>query len=159
MTKKAKKTSFDKLLAKLGDMLKKHGLKNTSQREIILKAMYENEGHFTPEEILALSNKIENGSNIGQATIYRTLNFFEKEGLVSSISFGVDGKKYELNSHDHHDHMICVKCEKIIEFVSEEIEQIQLAIAKKHEFAMYDHAMQLYGECKECQKSKKENKS
>jgi Fur family transcriptional regulator, ferric uptake regulator len=159
MIKKAKKKSFDKLLAQLGDTLKKHSLKNTSQREIILKAMYDNDGHFTPEEVLSLSNHTQKGGIIGQATIYRTLNFFEKVGLASSISFGIDGKKYELNSYEHHDHMICVKCEKIIEFVSEEIEQIQLAIAKAQGFAMKDHAMQLYGECQECQKSTKETRA
>jgi Fur family transcriptional regulator, ferric uptake regulator len=159
MIKKAKKKSFDKLLTQLGEIVKKHGLKNTSQREIILKAMYDNDGHFTPEEILLLSNHTQKGGVIGQATIYRTLNFFEKEGLASSISFGVDGKKYELNLCEHHDHMICIRCEKIIEFVSEEIEQIQLVIAKTHGFAMGDHAMQLYGVCKECQKSTKENQS
>ena len=89
---------------------------------------------------------------IGIATIYRTLNFLEEVKLISSISFGKDGKKYESNSKDqHHDHLICTSCGKIIEFFDETIEKRQEEIAIKNGFQITDHTMQIYGLCELCQ--------
>jgi len=150
-----KERSMDSLISRLRATVKEQNLKNTSQREVIMAAMYKNKGHFTPEEILAFAQKEEGGKNIGIATVYRALNFFEKEGFAVSISFGADGKKYELNTKSHHDHMICTECGKIIEFESEEIEKLQEAEAAKKGFAIKDHAMQIYGICKDCQKTNK----
>lgn len=90
--------------------------------------------------------------NIGIATIYRTLNLLEESGMVTSISFGSAGKKFELANKPHHDHMICKTCGKIIEFQDDTIEQRQLKIAKEHGFKLSSHLMQLYGTCKDCQK-------
>jgi Fur family ferric uptake transcriptional regulator len=90
--------------------------------------------------------------NIGIATVYRTLGILEETNLISSISFGTDGKKYELSLKEHHDHLVCKKCGKIIEFHNEIIEQQQELIAKKFNFKMTGHIMQLVGICQECQK-------
>ena len=118
----------------------------------------ENDGHLSSDEIYAAANKLAKGAQIGKATVYRTLNFFENEGFVSSISFGIDGKKYELDIKEHHDHMICVMCDGIAEFVSQEIEDMQEKIAKQNGFLIKHHAMQLYGVCNKCSENKKGKK-
>lgn len=150
-----KEKSLDVILAMLRERVKEKNLKNTTQREVIMSAMYKHKGHFTPEEILVFAQHEKDGKNIGIATVYRTLNFFENEGFAISISFGADGKKYELNTKAHHDHMICVSCDKIIEFESDEIERLQESEAAKKGFTIKDHAMQIYGTCKECNQKAK----
>ena len=94
--------------------------------------------------------------NIGIATIYRTLTLLEEAGLVTSISLDKQGKKYELADKEHHDHMICTNCGKIIEFIDNEIEERQKQISKQHKFKMTGHSMQIYGLCHECQQNNKE---
>jgi len=72
--------------------------------------------------------------------------------IVTSLSFGAQGKKYELGAKEHHDHMICTTCGDITEFLDEEIENRQNLIAKELNFNILDHSMQIYGTCKNCQK-------
>ena len=91
-------------------------------------------------------------SNIGIATVYRALSFLEEVDLITSITFGTDGKKYESNSKSHHDHLICTTCGKIVEFMDDDIEKRQDKIAKKNNFKISSHSMQLYGICENCQK-------
>jgi len=139
------------LLNKFKTLLKSNSLKFTKQRELILKFLYENEGHFTPEDIYMLIKKAYPNVNIGIATIYRTLTLMENEGIASSISFGVQGKKYELGLKKHHDHLICTSCGEIIEFFDETIEAQQEKIASKFNFKMADHTMKIIGLCEKCQ--------
>ena len=75
----------------------------------------------------------------------------EESDMVTSLSFGAQGKKYELGAKDHHDHMICTECGDIMEFVDDEIEKRQELIAKEFGFKINDHSMQIYGICKNCQ--------
>lgn len=89
--------------------------------------------------------------SVGIATVYRTLTVLEESGLVSSISLGVQGKKYEIANKPHHDHIICEQCNTIVEFENEEIEELQHTIAKENGFKLTNHLMQLYGICAACQ--------
>ncbi len=139
------------LLEKFQTLLKENALKFTKQRELVLKFLYENNGHFTPEDIYTLLKEQYPDVNIGIATVYRTLALLESSEIASSISFGVQGKKYELGLKKHHDHLICTKCGKIIEFYDEIIEERQEAIAKKFNFQMTDHTMKIVGLCEKCQ--------
>ena len=91
-------------------------------------------------------------NNIGIATVYRALSFLEEVNLIVSIAFGTEGKKYESNAKAHHDHLICTSCGKIIEFLDNEIEKRQDKIAKKNNFKILSHSMQLYGTCEDCSK-------
>lgn len=150
MTKVARQ-SFDSLLVDFHALLKRDGLKLTRQRDMILKILYDTDTHITPEQLFFTMQKDYPDLNIGIATIYRTLSLLEKSGMINSISFGTDGKKYELASHEHHDHMICSHCGAIIEFVDPVIEQIQVEIAKRHNFKMTGHLMQIFGLCEQCQ--------
>ena len=143
--------SYDELLERLKQLLRRSGLKHTSQRELILRVIYECEEHFSPEE---LHQKVQHrfpDSRVGIATIYRTLSLLESEKMVTSVSFGVNGKKYEFGMKHHHDHMICDRCGLMIEFVDETIEKRQNAIAKDHQFKITGHIMQIHGICKDCQ--------
>ena len=142
---------YEKLLEKFKGILKNNTLKFTKQRELILKFLYENDEHFTPGEIYMQLKKEHPEINIGIATVYRTLTLLEDSGIASSISFGTQGKKYELGLKKHHDHLICTSCGDIIEFFDEIIEDEQEKIAKKFNFKMTDHTMKIVGLCEKCQ--------
>ncbi len=142
---------YETLLETFRKLLRDKGLKFTKQRELILKTLYENKDHSTPEEILGMMKKQYPNLTIGIATIYRTLSVLEESGMVDSLSFGAKGKKYELGIKAHHDHLICVECEKLIEFYDETIEEQQKKIAKKFNFKMTGHIMNITGICKDCQ--------
>jgi len=144
--------SYEKLLEKFKQLLKHNTLKFTKQRELILKFLYENDDHFTPEDIYMLLKKEYPDTNMGIATVYRTLTLLEEAGMASSISFGTQGKKYELGLKKHHDHLICTACGDITEFLDEIIEEQQEQIAKKFNFQMTNHTMKIIGLCKNCQK-------
>jgi len=143
--------AYPLLLEKFKALLKENTLKFTKQRELVLKFLYQNDGHFTPEDIYTLLKQENPEINIGIATVYRTLSLLETSQIASSISFGVQGKKYELGLKKHHDHLICTKCGDIIEFFDETIEQRQEDIAKKFNFQMIDHTMKIVGLCENCQ--------
>ena len=133
-------------------VLKNKGMKYTEQRAIVLQILLNLDDHLNAEELNDIIKKEYPEQNIGIATIYRTLNFLEEVNLISSISFGKDGKKYESNSKDqHHDHLICTSCGKIVEFFDETIEKRQEEIAVKNGFKITDHTMQIYGLCDVCQ--------
>ncbi len=138
------------LLEKFQTLLKENSLKFTKQRELVLKFLYENDGHFTPEDIYTLLKEQYPEVNIGIATVYRTLTLLETSHIASSISFGIQGKKYELGLKKHHDHLICTHCGDIIEFYDEIIESRQEAIAQKFNFQMTDHTMKIIGLCENC---------
>jgi len=140
------------LLDEFTRLLKKNSLKFTRQREAILRALYENEGHFSPEDIHRFVSKQNPDLNVGIATIYRTLGLLEDADLAESISFGKDGKKYEIGLKKHHDHLVCTQCGTIIEFTDDVIETRQEAIAEQHHFQMTDHTMKIVGLCAQCQR-------
>jgi len=138
------------LLEELKRILKEKQLKFTRQRELVLKALFEHEGHFSPEELYRLIQQDSPETKVGIATVYRTLTLLEEEGLADSISFGKEGKRYEIGLKKHHDHLICTECGKIIEFFDETIERQQEEVARKFDFQMTDHAMKIIGICREC---------
>jgi len=142
---------YDVLLEEFKSLLKKNGEKFTIQREVILETLYNSDEHLTPEALHQLIQKQRPELKTGIATIYRTLSRLEDSEMVTSLSFGAQGKKYELGAKDHHDHMICTNCGDITEFVDEEIEKRQELIAEKFGFMIKDHSMQIYGLCKNCQ--------
>jgi len=143
---------YESLLERFKNILKHNNLKFTKQREAILKTLYTNDQHFSPESLYMLLKKNYPKLNIGIATVYRSLNLLEDSDMVTSISLGASGKKYELGNKPHHDHMICKVCELIIEFEDSLIENRQKEIAVENGFRLDEHIMQLYGICSSCQK-------
>ncbi len=142
---------YEQLLNDFKLLLKKNNLKFTIQREVILETLYNSDEHLTPEGLHHLIQDKEPDLKTGIATVYRTLALLEESNVVTSLSFGAQGKKYELGAKEHHDHLICTECGKITEFVDEEIEKRQHAITDNLGFKMSDHSMQIYGTCSECQ--------
>ena len=123
--------------------LRKAGLKVTHPRLRILDLL-ENASprHMTAEDIYR--GLMENGDDIGLATVYRVLTQFEAAGLVAKHNFEGGQAVYELDRGKHHDHMVDVESGKVIEFVSEEIERLQKEIAEKHGYEIEDHSLVLY---------------
>lgn len=149
-----KTVAYKQLLNDFKALLKKNNLKFTIQREVILETLYNSDEHLTPESLHNLIQEKFPNLNTGIATVYRTLSLLEESDMVTSLSFGAQGKKYELGAKLHHDHLICIECGSITEFVDEEIEERQHKIADELGFDMKEHSMQIYGVCKECQKTK-----
>ena len=127
--------------------LKEAGLKITQPRIAVLKVFETAEKrHLSAEDIYQIL--LESETNIGLATVYRVLTQFETAGLLIRHQFESGQSVFELDDGDHHDHMICLKTGKIIEFHDEIIEQRQREIAKEHGFELVDHSLTLYGEFK-----------
>lgn len=146
---------YNKLLADFKLLLKANGLKFTIQREVILEMLYNSDEHLTPEALHHLIQEKHPELGTGIATVYRTLSLLEDSDMVTSLSFGAQGKKYELGAKDHHDHLICTQCGSITEFVDEAIETRQKEIAEALGFKMEEHSMQIYGICQNCQDNSK----
>lgn len=129
--------------------LKKAGLKTTGPRIKILQIL-ENakEHHLRAEEVYRLLT--EAGEDIGLATVYRVLTQFEEAGLIKRHHFEEGYSVFELDHGEHHDHMVCVKCGKVEEFVDEVIEQRQREVAKKAGYQISDHSLIIYGFCQPC---------
>ncbi|MFT7004879.1 MAG: Fur family ferric uptake transcriptional regulator [Sulfurimonas sp.] len=142
---------YEQLLNDFKALLKKNSLKFTIQREVILETLYNSDEHLTPESLHHLIQEKFPDLNTGIATVYRTLSLLEDSKMVTSLSFGAQGKKYELGAKNHHDHLICTKCGNITEFVDEQIESRQRNISEELGFLMEDHSMQIYGICSSCQ--------
>ena len=131
--------------------LRAAGLKSTLPRRKILEVMESRgERHMSAEDIYR--SLLESDEDVGLATVYRVLTQFEAAGLVAKHHFEGDHSVYELNQGEHHDHILCVKCGKVEEFVDDVIEQRQHDIAEKKGFAMTDHCLYIYGICADCQK-------
>jgi len=144
--------AYNQLLENFKKLLKLNNLKFTIQREVILETLYNADEHLTPEALHHLIQKRYPNLKTGIATVYRTLSLLEESNVVTSLSFGAQGKKYELGAKEHHDHLICTECGEITEFVDEEIEKRQYTITNELGFKMIDHSMQIYGICQKCQK-------
>ena len=129
--------------------LRKAGLKITLPRLKILEIL----GTATPRHMSAediYKHLLESHEDIGLATVYRVLTQFEAAGLVTRHHFEGGQAVFELQRGHHHDHLVCVKCGKVVEFVNETIETKQRQIAEKEGFAMTDHALIIYGVCSGC---------
>ncbi|NQY93624.1 MAG: transcriptional repressor [Campylobacteraceae bacterium] len=142
----------EEIIDELKKIVKQKGLKYTEQREIVLNVLLNADDHLSAEDVYNEIKKAYPDNNIGIATVYRALSFLEEVDLIVSIAFGTEGKKYESNAKAHHDHLICTSCGKIIEFLDNEIEKRQDKIAKKNNFKILSHSMQLYGTCEDCSK-------
>ncbi|HAS88457.1 MAG TPA: transcriptional repressor [Desulfovibrio sp.] len=133
------------------DYLAGNGLSMTPQRKVIVETFWETEGHFSAEELLALVQKTV--PEVGQATVYRTLKLLVDSGLAESHDFGCGVALYEHSyGHEHHDHLVCTRCQKKVEVVDESIEKRQEILARKNGYVLTNHRMMLFGLCPACQK-------
>jgi Fur family transcriptional regulator, ferric uptake regulator len=131
--------------------LKNAGLKITMPRLKVLQILEQSPYHHLSAEGVYKA-LLDMGEDVGLATVYRVLTQFEAAGLVSRHNFEGGHSVFELSQGEHHDHLVCVKCGRVEEFVDETIEQRQQLIAKRANFKMTDHALNIYGLCPDCQK-------
>ncbi|MCS4505472.1 Ferric uptake regulation protein [wastewater metagenome] len=132
--------------------LRKAGLKVTLPRVKILEILEGNrEEHLSAEDVYR--HLMNAGADIGLATVYRVLTQFEAAGIVKRHNFEGNQAVFELDEGSHHDHMVCVECGQIQEFVDETIEERQKAVAREHDFELTDHSLILYGRCAQCREA------
>ena len=135
------------------ETLKDAGLKVTHPRTKILDILQSNpDMHLSADEI---HNKlVDHNESIGLATVYRVLTQLEVSGLIQKNQFSDNQSSYEIKKQ-HHDHLICTKCGKIIEFMNDDLETLQEKISDKYQFRLDSHVMTLFGVCKDgkCQES------
>lgn len=130
--------------------LQKLGLKATLPRLKILKFLEStNLRHMSAEDVY--KSMLEQDEEIGLATIYRVLTQFEQAGLVTRHHFEGGHSVFELDQGSHHDHIVCVKCGRVDEFIDNTIEERQKAIAREKGYSITDHTLYIYGVCGDCQ--------
>ena len=130
-------------------LLKERGLKFTRQRDEVVRAFLEAGSHLSAEELYQRVRR--QNPRIGYATVYRTLRLLEENGWASSYQFGDRTARFERRAAgQHHDHLICRTCGKIVEFESARIEELQSRIADREGFQIFDHKLELYGTCAQC---------
>jgi Fur family ferric uptake transcriptional regulator len=137
----------------LQEHLERSGRRLTRQRVAIVKAFLESAGHITTED---LYNKlVASGHRVGLATVYRTLALLCQAELAVERHFGDSSVRYEPSyGRRNHDHMTCVRCNKIVEFENPFIKRLQQEVLVRHGFLSHSHRIQLIGMCRECRESK-----
>jgi Fur family ferric uptake transcriptional regulator len=129
--------------------VKDKGLKHSGQRKDILLTFLKTEKHLSADELYALVKK--KSPRIGIATVYRTLKLLCESGLSSELRLADGSVRYEhFYGHEHHDHLVCVKCGNFTEVLDPEIEKLQERLAKKEGFSLQGHKLLMYGICRKC---------
>ncbi len=123
-----------------------HGMRMTDQRRVIAQVLSDAKDHPDAEELYARASLID--PKISLATVYRTVRLFSEAGIIETHDFRDGRARYEPADDDHHDHLIDVTTGKVIEFVDDEIEELQHRIAEKLGYVLVDHRMELYGKPK-----------
>lgn len=136
--------------ARFEAFLRSRELKYTGERKTLLDAVFASKHHFDADSLhLALRQK---GNEISRATVYRTLDLLVQCGLVRKQSLGDQHAHYEaVHGDEHHDHLICLNCDTIIEFFRPDLEAMQETICKEFEFKPLHHSLQIFGICRACQ--------
>jgi Fur family ferric uptake transcriptional regulator len=138
------------LLGKLERFLQRKSQKLTSQRRTLLeKIVAMDKTHFTADDLVA--EFFDQRPRVSKATVYRSLNVMVEAGILEEHQFGEQYKVYELaEGRPHHDHLICTSCNRILEFFSAEMEDLQNKVAKSHGFHPSHHSQEIFGICQEC---------
>jgi len=136
-------------IAVFNEYVRRKGLKNTSQRKIILEAFLESKSHYSTEDLYLKLRK--DHPRIGYATVHRTLKLLAESGIALELDFGDGQTRFEpLNVDQHHDHLVCTECGLIIEFSEPKIETLQEQVAARYNFKIKRHRHELYGLCSGC---------
>lgn len=134
--------------------LAKNGLRRTPERFAILEAIYDREDHFEAETLYI--DVKTGGFNVSRATVYNTLDLLTSCDLVKKHTFNHKSAQYEKSyGYKQHDHLICAKCNKVVEFCDPRVQQIKNLMAGLLEFEITHHSLNLFGYCKTCQIDKK----
>ena len=129
------------------EFLAEKGLRKTAQRDAIIEAAFSTQRHYTAEDLLTMSKAIE--KSVSRATVYRTLPLLVESGVLREMDFGKDQKYYDPNFNDHpqHNHLICVDCDRIVEFEDKNIETLENCITKRLGFSPASKIVRIEASC------------
>jgi Fur family ferric uptake transcriptional regulator len=134
--------------------LRERGHRWTAQRQLIAEVAFESHEHFTADELLAMCQKLDR--SVSRATVYRTLAVLEQEGFVEGLDTGDGSRRFEhVLGHEHHDHMVCTACGRILEFRDDELEARQELAARRRGFRITSHSLKLFGLCSSCHRGRR----
>ncbi len=133
--------------ARIYEYLSEKGLRKTAQRDAIIEAAFTTQSHYTAEELLTMAKGIE--KSVSRATVYRTLPLLVECGVLREMDFGKDQKYYDpnFNDHPHHNHLICVDCDRIVEFEDRNIETLENCITKRLGFSPASKIVRIEATC------------
>jgi Fur family ferric uptake transcriptional regulator len=135
----------------LSEYLQVQDLRPTRERFLLLEEIMKTNGHFDADELFATLNA--KGLKASRATVYNTLDLLVSCGLISKYRFGENHSRYEKAfGRPRHDHLICLECGEIIEFVSEKLDRIQKEVCEEKKFKLKNSTLQIFGICAKCQK-------
>ncbi|MEK7668564.1 MAG: Fur family transcriptional regulator [Gemmatimonadota bacterium] len=130
--------------------LRERSLPVTSQREQVADVLFAAGGHLSVDDIEQLLRSRD--VHVGKATIYRTLDLLVESRMVVERDFGEGFRRYErVPGHPHHEHLICLRCGKVVEFQNDRLERLKALIADEYGFQHSHHRLDIYGVCRECQ--------
>jgi Fur family transcriptional regulator, ferric uptake regulator len=134
-----------------GEFLKRKGLKTTRERTALFDEIFSTHRHFDADDLVLRMR--EKGKKISRATVYRTLELLTECGLVGRVRLNEEKYRYErLQKGEHHDHLVCTSCGRIIEFVEQRIERLQDVVCERYGFLATSHSHQIRGLCASCQR-------
>jgi len=135
------------------DYIEQKGLRKTTQRDAIIEAAFSTSEHYTAEDLLRMAKKIDR--SISRATVYRTLPLLVESGVLREMDFGKEFKFYDPNYNDHptHNHLICVDCDRIVEFEDRNIETLENCISKRLGFSPMTKTVRIEARCDQLTKS------
>ncbi len=149
----ANEQDVEGLQEELTAYMERKGLRSTAQRRLVSEVFFRTGGHLSIDDMLSLVRKQD--PKVGYATVYRTLKLLVECGLANERQFDDTVTRFEVAHHDsHHDHLICLECKRIVEFEDNEIEALQVSLAKRYGFTLVSHKHELYGRCERCQAAK-----
>ncbi len=135
------------------DYIKSEGLKGTSQRAAVLDVFLGTEGHVSVDDMHRMLSRRK--LKVGYATVHRTMKLIAQCGLARQVRFNDGITRFEHQyMHEHHHHLVCTQCGKVIEFNSDRIDDAEKIILRKYGFLMHSHRYDVFGLCKECQNKK-----
>ncbi|HEY6100790.1 MAG TPA: transcriptional repressor [Anaeromyxobacter sp.] len=138
--------------AALREHIAEHGLRRSRTRDAVVETFLATREHASVEELTARVRARDPA--VGQATVYRTLKLLQECGVAAARQFGDGVTRYEpVLERGHHDHLVCTRCGKIVEFENPDIEKLQLDVARTHGFSTERHRMELYGRCPGCRRA------
>ncbi len=143
--------------AKFNRFLRQKGLRQTKQRDEIVKLFLRTERHLSTQELFDIVRTKD--KDVGYATVARTFKLLAESGLCRVVDFGDGIQRFEHKyGHEHHDHLICTKCGKFVEIYSKKLESLQKELVRRHGYIQEYHKLDIFGICQRCGKKSKKGK-